>query len=70
MQMVLIKSFQDYSSLPVNSWGIPEPSWEEEFQDPVEFGGLDLIIMPGLVFDITKARLGHGKGYIFRKLTM
>lgn len=60
--MVLLKSFEDYDSLPKNSWGIPEPRWEEERKTESDCGGLDLVIMPGLVFDKSKARLGHGKG--------
>lgn len=62
MQMVLLESYQDYVSLPINSLGIPEPLWEQERKTPSDFGGLDLVIMPGLVFDREKTRLGHGKG--------
>ena len=62
MQMVLLQSYKDYESLPRNSWGIPEPLWDEQRQTESDFGGLDLVIMPGLVFDKSKARLGHGKG--------
>ena len=61
MQMVRINSLADYESLPINRWGIPEPTWEEKREEALE-SGLDLVIMPGLAFDRTKARLGHGKG--------
>ena len=64
MQMVLINSFKDYLSIPINSWGFREPLWETKMKNAYELGGLDLIIMPGLVFDKSKARLGHGRGYL------
>ncbi|CAJ0905894.1 9141_t:CDS:2 [Entrophospora sp. SA101] len=56
MEMVRLKSYQDYLSLPLNRWNIPEPNLDEKLE-------LDLIIMPGLAFDIERNRLGHGKGY-------
>jgi 5-formyltetrahydrofolate cyclo-ligase len=30
MDMVKLTSFDDYLSLPLNQWGIPEPKLEEE----------------------------------------
>jgi 5-formyltetrahydrofolate cyclo-ligase len=63
MQMVRLQSFKDYESLPINSWGIPEPIWNEQMQTESDFGGLDLVIMPGVIFDKSRSRLGYGKGY-------
>ncbi|RHZ88026.1 hypothetical protein Glove_26g94 [Diversispora epigaea] len=60
MDMVRLLSYQDYISLPVNRWNIPEPSHDYNYEIATE---LDLIIMPGLAFDLQRNRLGHGKGY-------
>ncbi|KAH6565997.1 hypothetical protein BASA50_005282 [Batrachochytrium salamandrivorans] len=65
MEMVLLKSWADFESLPRNSWGIPEPQPQDgrlNALDPT-MGGLDLIIMPGLAFDHSGNRIGYGKGY-------
>ncbi|CAI2178257.1 11603_t:CDS:2 [Funneliformis geosporum] len=60
MEMVKLHSYKDYLSLPVNRWNIPEPNHDESRDIASE---LDLIIMPGLAFDLQGNRLGHGKGY-------
>ncbi len=66
MEMVRVRSLQDYQSLPINSWGIPEPLSGDNRETAHNYGGLDLIIMPGLVFDRQRTRLGYGKGYYDR----
>jgi hypothetical protein len=33
MEMVRLHSLEDYQSLPLNSWGIPEPAWDEPRED-------------------------------------
>ncbi|KAJ2064593.1 hypothetical protein GGI17_000920 [Coemansia sp. S146] len=48
-----------------NTWGIPEPSDTEPAVDP---GTLDFILVPGVAFDATGNRCGHGKGYYDRYL--
>ncbi|CAG8572408.1 220_t:CDS:2, partial [Diversispora eburnea] len=50
MEMVRLLSYQDYISLPVNRWNIPEPSHDNNYEI-------------GLAFDLQRNRLGHGKGY-------
>jgi 5-formyltetrahydrofolate cyclo-ligase len=32
MEMVRLKSYQDYLSLPLNRWNIPEPSQDENLE--------------------------------------
>ncbi|KAF9177923.1 hypothetical protein BGZ50_008241, partial [Haplosporangium sp. Z 11] len=64
MDMVKIESWDDFLALPKNSWGIPEPGFDEQRENALETSrGLDLIVMPGLAFDRTGTRLGHGRGY-------
>ncbi|KAI9146550.1 5-formyltetrahydrofolate cyclo-ligase [Paraphysoderma sedebokerense] len=63
MEMVKLHSWEDFVSLPHNSWGIPEPKDGEEREKAFEKVPLDLIVMPGLAFDDQGNRLGHGKGY-------
>ncbi len=58
MEMIQLKSLQEYHSLPSNAWGI-----KEHDTDDVEFPKLDLILLPCLAFDRSRNRLGQGKGY-------
>jgi len=69
MEMVRLESWEDYLLLPVNRWNIPEPAHDQARDNALDNDGLDLIIMPGLAFDTTGNRLGHGKGYYDRYLT-
>ena len=75
MDMVSLFSEEDYESLPQDKWGIPTPpepslarrqSCLGEISKEIireKGSGLDLIVMPGVVFDKSRRRLGHGKGY-------
>lgn len=105
MDMVKIESWDDYLSLPKNSWNIPEPTQDYPRENGTFFyvfrkylfmcltltniifflstffcdfprkialetlHGLDLIVMPGLAFDRTGTRLGHGRGYMIQHST-
>ncbi|MCJ1383988.1 hypothetical protein MMC17_007103 [Xylographa soralifera] len=72
MDMVSIISEADYNSLPRDTWGIPTPdpasistricSLSEDNRS-ANSRSLDMIIMPGVVFDQDRRRLGHGKGF-------
>ncbi|KAJ2464874.1 hypothetical protein GGI03_002979 [Coemansia sp. RSA 2337] len=62
MDMVRITSLL---GLKPNAWGIPEPSHSEPAVDP---NTLDFILVPGVAFDATGNRCGHGKGYYDRYL--
>ncbi len=46
----------------INKYGIPESS-KLELVDKI-----DLIVVPGVVFDVTGNRIGYGKGYYDRSL--
>ncbi|KAL2917378.1 hypothetical protein HK105_203042 [Polyrhizophydium stewartii] len=66
--MVQLRSWDDFQTLPKNSWGIPEPRPEDgrpNALDPAS-SGLDLIVMPGLAFDRAGNRIGYGKGQAYR----
>ncbi|KAI0067355.1 5-formyltetrahydrofolate cyclo-ligase [Artomyces pyxidatus] len=68
MDFLKIYGEDDLQTLPGGVWGIREPSYDwkgtprmnavDPRSDP-----LDLILVPGVAFDSTLSRLGHGKGY-------
>lgn len=62
--MLSLASLDDYQSLKPDAWGIPSISKESIAgrRDGIR-DGLDLVLMPGVAFDETFGRLGHGKGY-------
>lgn len=62
---ILPKKFKGMNIIkPGNKYGIPEPTGEE-IED---LQMLDLIIVPGIAFDKSNHRLGHGKGFYDRFL--
>ncbi|KAF1361054.1 5-formyltetrahydrofolate cyclo-ligase [Lizonia empirigonia] len=77
MDMVELSTMKDFESLEADKWGIPTPSKDSISSHANCFGttgitngktqnitdGLDLIIMPGMAFDSSFGRLGHGKGF-------
>jgi 5-formyltetrahydrofolate cyclo-ligase len=76
MDMVELKSMEDFASLKPDGWGIPTPSEDSIASRANCFGGmgltndeqdvdagLDLLVMPGMAFDSEFGRLGHGKGF-------
>jgi len=72
MDMVDLQSISDYDSLKRDSWGIPtiESATVDEREHILKKGskGLDMILMPGVAFDIDPEngairRMGHGKGF-------
>lgn len=71
MDFVRLYDANDLRTLPVGLWGIPEPTaeWGNEKRQSVfnaSCEDLDLIILPGVAFDSSLSRLGHGKGYYDR----
>ncbi|KAL5523102.1 hypothetical protein ACEPAF_1369 [Sanghuangporus sanghuang] len=68
MDFLRLYNLEDLESLPSGVWGIKEPDFDYKgkrrtcaLDDDAE--PLDLIVVPGVAFDETLCRLGHGKGY-------
>lgn len=64
IDMVQVYSKNEIDQFPLDKWGIPIPINNEErnlWNHPER--ALDLIIVPGVGFDSTCNRLGHGKGF-------
>ncbi|KAF8155561.1 hypothetical protein B0H34DRAFT_713792 [Crassisporium funariophilum] len=71
MDFFRVYSADDLASFPSGTWGIREPSdtWEGQRRSSAlasSVDALDVILLPGVAFDRTLSRLGHGKGYYDR----
>jgi len=74
MDFVRVYTEEDYRSFPSGLWGIPDPTPEYSGKQrqnvfDADCSNLDLIIVPGVAFDRSLSRLGHGKGYYDRFIT-
>ena len=69
MDLVAVRTEEELRALPVNKWGIPEPSEEAVRERATALSAADsdaplnVIVVPGLGFDARCQRLGRGKGY-------
>lgn len=62
--------FESFDELKPGMWNIleaPKPRWGEPGKE-IDRKALDLIMVPGVAFDATGARLGNGRGYYDRLL--
>lgn len=66
-QSMLPLVLHDYGALQPGYQGIPEPRWREAALFPAL--SLDIVILPGLLFDRRGNRLGYGGGYYDRFLS-
>jgi len=64
---LILSRFTDWSNLELGAYNILEPKKETIKEVNVE--SIDLIILPGVVFDESGNRIGHGKGYYDRLLS-
>lgn len=82
MDMLRISDEQDLHSLQPDNWGIPSLPDESIDRRENALGGsgilqsasltkveLDLIFMPGMAFDSSNNRLGHGRGFYDKYLS-
>ncbi|KAF1313685.1 5-formyltetrahydrofolate cyclo-ligase, partial [Globisporangium splendens] len=73
LKMVQALSVNDINVFPKDKWQIPDPPLTspsgDAREDPIEGLDLELVLMPGVAFDRSGGRLGHGKGYYGRLLS-
>lgn len=86
MDMLRLQDEDDLNSLQPDAWGIPSLSKDTIGQRENALGGhgcleeseyndrgtarLDLVFMPSMAFDKSLNRLGHGKGFYDRYLSL
>lgn len=63
--MMELPNLDTIESFPLSKWGIPEPTKDmvSNAPDGTYSGLIDLVLVPGVAFDRTGGRIGHGKGY-------
>ncbi|CAL1699705.1 unnamed protein product [Somion occarium] len=71
MDFLKVYNEDDLNSLPSGKWGIKEPHYRHQGGQRANVldssaEQLDLILLPGVAFDRSFARLGHGKGFYDR----
>ncbi|CAA7264281.1 unnamed protein product [Cyclocybe aegerita] len=75
MDFLRVYDQADLEDLPSGTWGIREPGemWDAQNLKRGRVSGtkgeLDVILVPGVAFDRSLSRLGHGKGYYDRFIT-
>ncbi|KIY53997.1 nagb/rpia/CoA transferase-like protein [Fistulina hepatica ATCC 64428] len=75
MDFFMIHNEGDLDSLPGGLWGIREPGYTYKGLPRLKATDrdcplIDVIIVPGVAFDKSFARLGHGKGFYDRYIRM
>lgn len=60
---LVFRRVRDLSELSPGAYGIPEPPASAE---AIDTGSLDLVLLPGIAFDVSGNRIGYGKGYYDR----
>lgn len=65
---MIASQIKDFSELEKSHYGILEP--KREFLRPVAPQSIDIILIPGLVFDKRGYRIGYGKGYYDKYLPL
>lgn len=60
---IQVSYFKDFSELREGEFGVLEPMKKKRYD-----GKIDLVIVPGVAFDLQGSRIGFGKGYYDRFL--
>lgn len=63
MVMLEVRSMAELEGWQPNNWGIREPPIEAGRADAPRDASLDAIVLPGVAFDASGARCGHGMGF-------
>lgn len=63
---LILSKLKSWDDLEIGAYNILEP--KKETIEEVDVESIDLIIVPGVVFDEKGNRIGHGKGYYDRLL--
>lgn len=62
MAMLEVHSERDLAMFERGAYGIPEPPVDGRMRAPHDIL-LDVVVVPGVAFDVSGARCGHGMGY-------
>jgi len=63
---LILSKLEKWDELCIGAYNILEP--KKEMIKEISFDEIDLIIIPGIVFDLKGNRIGHGKGFYDRLL--
>lgn len=63
MTMIEVRSVEDLGSFERGAYDIPEPPLDPNRRRAPDDVSLDLVVVPGVAFDLSGRRLGHGKGF-------
>lgn len=63
MVMLEVHDINEMAGWPRSDWNILEPPVEEGREDAPKDAHLDLIVVPGVAFDMTGGRCGQGMGF-------
>lgn len=58
---LMVCELRDVGELEPKAFGVPEP--KAEYFRPADAKQLELVIVPGIAFDLNGHRIGYGKGY-------
>lgn len=58
---LILSELRSFHDLELGSYGILEPK-KEKIKE-IQIGKIDIVIVPGVGFDLNGHRVGHGKGY-------